>query len=522
LLHEISAAGVSGALRLEHERLKTVVYLADGRVIYAASNLRLHRLAECVVRWQVLSEQDLSGLPRTASDIDFAEALVEAKMLDRESLEEIQARQVMEVLRPAMLWTEGAWEFDARVRMNRDVRVVFDVKSLLMESARRLPPEFVAGRFPDENEKLLPEKNAPVNLELRPTEAFVFSRIDAPLTLSELISISTLPETELKQIVYTLALGGLIERQRWPLAFSAEALERARSLKIAQKMTAASGPIAASSPEVVETKSDAAATDAPTETEASIEVALEQLFARLAIAADYYQVLGVRRSATIGEIKSSYHKLAKSFHPDRFHQDEDAALRARIEESFARIAQAYETLKSKQGRAAYDLKLSQQQTSPAKAVDAAFQPNAPSAGEQAGQSSASQEAARAAAVLRQAEESFARGLRALKEGKFPAAVASFGESARLMPREARYRAYHGRVLARYEGTRRQAEAELKAAIALDSSNASYHVMLAEFYSEIGLTRRGLGELERALALDSQNTAARQLFDKLQAALKGQL
>jgi DnaJ-domain-containing protein 1 len=520
LLHEISAAGLSGALRLEHERLKTVVYLAGGEIIYAASNLRLHRLAECVRRWQLLSEQELSAMPRSASDIDLAEALVERNVLSRESLEELQTRQVLEVLRPVMLWTEGIWEFDARVRMNREVRVGVDRKSLLLESARRLPAEFVAGRFPNENEKLRPEKQAPVNLELRPTEAFVFSRIDAPLALSELIAISTLPETEVKQIVYTLALGGLIERERWPLAFSPEALEKARALKVAQKPSAP--PAAAPSrPEVVEAKSAAATMDAPAQAETGEAVALEQLFARLAVAEDYYQVLGVRRSATVGEIKSSYHKLAKNFHPDRFHQDEDASLRARIEESFARIAQAYETLKDKQGRAAYDLKLSQQ-NSPANTLGAASQQNAQRSGAAAANTGAASDAAHAAALLRQAEDSFGRGMLAFKQGKFPVAVASFGEAARLVPREARYRAFHGCVLARYEGTRRQAEAELKAAIALDSNNASYHIMLAEFYSQIGLTRRSLGELERALAIDSQNTTARQLFDKLQATLKGQL
>ena len=89
-----------------------------------------------------------------------------------------------------------------------------------------------------------------------------------------------------------------------------------------------------------------------------------------------------------------------------------------------------------------------------------------------------------------------------------------------MPREARYRAYYGRALAENEGTRRQAENELKVAIALDTSNASYHVMLGELYARIGLPRRAQSEAERALAIDAQNAPARQLLNALQSALKG--
>jgi predicted Zn-dependent protease len=59
-----------------------------------------------------------------------------------------------------------------------------------------------------------------------------------------------------------------------------------------------------------------------------------------------------------------------------------------------------------------------------------------------------------------------------------------------------------------------AEAELKAAIALDADNAAYRIMLAELYAKIGLLKRAQGELNRALAADPKNEAARRLLDKL--------
>jgi molecular chaperone DnaJ len=63
---------------------------------------------------------------------------------------------------------------------------------------------------------------------------------------------------------------------------------------------------------------------------------------------DYYEILEVTRTASDGELKAAYRKLAMKWHPDKNPGDKDC------EHRFKEISEAYEILKDDQKRAAYD------------------------------------------------------------------------------------------------------------------------------------------------------------------------
>jgi curved DNA-binding protein len=62
---------------------------------------------------------------------------------------------------------------------------------------------------------------------------------------------------------------------------------------------------------------------------------------------DYYAILGVDRNAGAEDIKKAYRKLARKYHPD-------VSKEPNAEEKFKEMAEAYETLKDPEKRAAYD------------------------------------------------------------------------------------------------------------------------------------------------------------------------
>lgn len=62
---------------------------------------------------------------------------------------------------------------------------------------------------------------------------------------------------------------------------------------------------------------------------------------------DYYEVLGVDKSASSGEMKNAFRRLARKYHPDRSTEDD-------AEDRFKEIQEAYAVLSDDQKRAQYD------------------------------------------------------------------------------------------------------------------------------------------------------------------------
>jgi DnaJ-domain-containing protein 1 len=449
LIREISAKSLGGRLRLEHDRVHVVVYFDNGNIGYAASNLRTLRLREYLRKSDLVSEDKLDD---RMPDLELLKRLCANNLVSAAAAEQVQTKQVADVLRLALLWTDGAWEFESRSRLEEQLKFDLNIDTLLLEAARRLPADFVASRFSNRTEVITPLPEPPVNNNLLPAEMFLLSRLDQPTSLRELIAVSGLGEKETLQLVYSLALVGVVQRQHW------------NTVLRDQKPGPPPRPVA---PAV-------APPEPPVEREQPREIDLtdvESFLARVKNAQTHYEVLDVNREVSAESLKKIYYHLARNYHPDRFRKSH-APLVTRLEAAFARVKQAYDTLRDDNLRANYNLKLAaRRKTEP--------EPKAPAPQTEA-------------VVDRVVEPS-------------------------VSPTEsAADRAQRGRMLAGNAKTRRAAEAELLAAIKLDPKNAEYRVMLAELYRDLGLKLRAKGEAERAVAADPNNRKARDLLQALKS------
>jgi curved DNA-binding protein CbpA len=472
LIREIIDSELSGALRLSREAAKVAVYFDSGQPIYAASNLRAHRLREILKR-QNFESFYLENAPATATDEELTKTLMASGDLKPEELQKARSGQALNVLRTALLWTEGDWQFNQKVRIPPEMRVTIDVGRLLLETARHLPFPFVKARADDANAGYsLGSQTA--SLKLLPAESFVLARAQSAGDVFKLSDISAngLSEEDHLRGVYALSLSGIIHRTDWDFAFNIRRPDKAKTKRTAEPGKEKSAPGVAASTDI------------------------DAFLARMKTAKDYYEVLDVPRLATGDEIKDAYHKLARQYHPDRFHQG-DSSLRAEIGSAFARIAQAYETLSDSGQRAAHDRKRT-----------LAPGPATPEQKKESGAPARMEDS--------RAKVSFRRGMEALEQNKFDEAARLLAEAATLEPREGRYRAQYGRALTFLPNSRRIAESELQAAVAMEPNNSTFRVMLAELYQRVGLRRRAETEVTRALADEPNNQAARALLTKLRS------
>jgi curved DNA-binding protein CbpA len=395
VIREISTKSQSGRLRLERERIKVAAYFDNGNFVYAACNVRTFRLREYLQKAGLLSTEQLARFDERMPDFDLARKLRAEQLLMPETIEQVQAKQVSDILRLALLWTDGTWDFDTRSHLDETVDLNIDLDALLLEAERRMPAK-------------ADEETQPVQTEV---------------------------------------------------------------------------------------------------TESDVDAFLE----RLRHAESHYDVLGVESTAPAEELKSTYYNLARRYHPDRFRKAGPALL-TRLESAFARITQAYDTLRDDDLRATYNAKL-QARRKAQQFADATRKPVAAASEPTTAAPDTSPAEPRISAAERAAND-FKEGFAALEQGQRSAATGLFASAARLQPNEARYRAFYGQMLAGQEHTRRAAEAELQAAIKLDPGNAEYRAMLAQLFKDLGFMIRAKGEAERAVAADPNNRKARELLREL--------
>jgi curved DNA-binding protein CbpA len=496
LIREISSKNFTGRLRLQHELIKAAIYFTDGQVLYLASNIKTLRLREYLLKANLVPAQAFDRIPHSESDLALARTLCDQKLLQTNVAAQIQARQVSEILRLALQWLDGTWEFDYRSRLNEEVDFKIDAAELILEAGRNLPKEFAASRFKNPTEIFSLAESFPSHLNLLPSEGFLLSRLDQPRGLKELITLSGAHELEALHMIYILALTGFIKRESWKSSFrDSQPATTAETPKKKEPEPQSPPPVIVE--EVVDEAED-----------------LNRFLKRVSLANSHYEVLGIERNGP-DDLKAIYYNLARRFHPDRYQRVEES-LKSQVESAFARITQAYDVLRDARLRSSYNLKLEAKEKAQTLARSAPTATPSTKAPEtpQAPQEVRVETPTTGPSIAEQAEARFKEGFAAFELGQVNVALGFFAAASRAMPNEARYRAYHGRALAKQESTRRQAEAELQAALKLEPENAEYRLALAELYRDLGLKLRAKNECERAIAAAPNNQKAQKFLKTL--------
>lgn len=503
LIAEIAQNKLDGSLRTTNADQKIAVYFVDGELVFAVSNARQHRLFEILLQAGRITKDQLTAIPEFTNDLALKENLLKNNLFEKAEINDFFSGQIYAIIENALVWQVGEWTFSPLVKIKSDIRFGINLLKLLIEHARSLPPEEVVRRIADPRESFKVKADLPADISLSPHESFVFSRFEAAaMTIEEVQNLSGLPEAETRRILYVLWLGGWLTRENWNAAFSERKVSAILSARLHLKKNE---PLPVQIPNG---KIDESPSKTKPETVAEVviekektaepQISLAEYLDRVEQATNFYELFGLAPDSVITEIKQTYFGLAKRFHPDLFHKEEDTKLLQKIQSSFTRLAQAYDTLKTENSREVYDFRM-RKELAEMKAVQA---------------KETTTDDIKTQKEVDQAAEHFDLGFGFLMDENITAALPFLARAVHFDGTNARYHAYYGKALTANPKQRHKAESELQAAIKLDSENAIYRMMLAEFFAQFKLFRRAEGELKRLLTLQPNNTEARMLLDSL--------
>jgi len=196
--------------------------------------------------------------------------------------------------------------------------------------------------------------------------------------------------------------------------------------------------------------------------------------------ADFYELLGVSRTATPAEIRQAYARLARERHPDRF---SDPVEKARAQELFREVTAAFNALSNEKRRHEYDSELERPQPHSAEEI---------------------------------ARDAYQRAVERLEARDPEQAVELLRASVHHAPREAQYHAALALALSRVPRLAREAVQAMEKAIQLAPRNAGYHADLAMLLLSQGLKLRARRALELAQQIAPNDSKVARAADYLGA------
>lgn len=198
---------------------------------------------------------------------------------------------------------------------------------------------------------------------------------------------------------------------------------------------------------------------------------------------NYYELLGVSRTASEEEIKKAYFTLARKYHPDRFNQEvKDVSL---INEVFNAITTAYRTLIDPDQRKKYDAQLY----------------------------SSSQESAED--LVKKAEIKYRQGRTLYNQGMYEEAIIFLEEAIRLRRNKADYYLLLAMAESKLPAYKKKAEEDFLKAIEMEPWNPEGYLGLGLLYLNEGLKVKAKKQLQKALEIDPNHQQAKAVFAELE-------
>ena len=475
LLNRIYSTRLTGKLQLVLGRVERQLFFDGGQLVFATSSDRQDSLGEMMMRAAALTQiqfEEASELLKTGQR--FGSAIAEMGIYTVEEVVVWVQRQLTQITSSVLDYSSCRYYFFSSLEKNvvPEIGIPVPLGKLLLEAVERA-------------------KDLPLDHLAEDSDLWVDLSLD-PLLLYQVVDLSRSEKCLLHALATAKAAKDLLQRSGLPKDRAARSLYALMALGTVVCVPQPAAEQAASSAATI--PQQAAASGAPTTTppretapppedfqsQQQFEVEARSLLA-LAGTKTYYELLGVSTSSSPSQLKESYHRLARKFHPDR-HMGQSERL-ALLQEVMSHLTIAYRTLADDEKRARYDKQL---------AGTGAFA---------RGQSKTEGQ--------KTVDDCLAQAKQCLRAHNFAGSIGWLRQCVEVAPDVAEYRALLARSLAALPQYRQEAIQHYEKAIELDEWNTSTHFQLGELYEVMRLPWRSVPLYRKILEIDPEHNKALQ-------------
>jgi hypothetical protein len=212
LLQQLRATNATGILTLVAGGARKALYMKDGRVVFASSNLPNDRLGEILLReGKITVEEYDASIKAITKGRRQGKALIEMGALSPKDLWEGVQFQVKEIVYSIFNWDEGQFHFEESSLPEKErITVDLDVRDLLLAGLRRVDASGrVQSRYPESDvllERVETEKAGP----LESYENHVLALVDGERSVLDISRESEIGDNETLKVLYALLCTGVL------------------------------------------------------------------------------------------------------------------------------------------------------------------------------------------------------------------------------------------------------------------------------------------------------------------------
>jgi Domain of unknown function (DUF4388) len=212
ILQHLRLSQSTGILSLVSGGARKALYIKDGNVVFASSNLPNDRLGEILIReGKITVEEYEASIKAISKGKRQGKVLVEMGALSPKDLWEGVQFQVQEIVYSIFQWDDGQFHFEeSQLPEKERITVDLDVVGLILAGVRRVDASGpVQARYPEGDLVLerLPDE-APAGLE--PYESHVLNLVDGERSVSDICRESEIGDNETLKVIYALLCTGLV------------------------------------------------------------------------------------------------------------------------------------------------------------------------------------------------------------------------------------------------------------------------------------------------------------------------